>query len=310
MFNLFTLLITLVFFVFTSTFNRLFHNYYVDLIFSLKVQIVVSCLIILLVLMICKREKVPLFSFLVCFSVFFFQFYYREGENNQIPSSQNHIKVAQINVQYTNPYLKENLSELVQDGIDLLVLFEFSDQQTGLFKQVGKNKYTYGEQPIDGFPAGIGIISTFPIIYKSKLVLGRGKSALVEIKLLVNEKIVTVYALHPPSPRSQRFWALRNETLEILQKKLTNADPKEPILIVGDFNTVPWSNYFPKNTNFVTCYDQFGPYTSWSASQLMPLLTLPIDHCMHSKALAIRQFKLNEFPGSDHQLLTYHLDII
>ena len=193
------------------------------------------------------------------------------------------------------------------DDVINKILEVILSKHKGINKASVKPEYTrFGYKEIEGFPMGIGVVSKYPIIYRQVVHIDSPKSGYAHLKLLVDEKILNVVAVHPPSPRTQALWHRRNKVLA--QVSLLLNDLKEPWLVVGDLNIVPWSNYIAINQG-KWCYTALGHYYSWTATEKGPsaLMGLPIDHCVTSPDINIHTLQVTPFVGSDHLLLDHSL---
>lgn len=305
-----TLLFTASSFVFLFPLNELVNSYLVDMLYSVKFYAAMLAILSASIMLI-SFEKRTLPFYLVLINVLFVYLHYQSLHitSNVIKTDSGNmrrISVGQINLSYNNPHLEQSLKALVGKKLDLLVLMEFSDKNRDLFLDIKGQLHSYGDRPIEGFPTGIGVLSNFPIIYKTLHVLGLGKSVIVELKLLVDDTLLTVFISHPPSPRSKSKWELRNLTLETLQRLVKQEVALGGrVITLGDFNTVPWSRHFTYFASQTSCFKQAGPYVSWSPAKILSSIGLPIDHCFVDATLKIERFRTLPFDGSDHKALLY-----
>lgn len=308
---LFALLLTATSFGFVFPLSTFVGSYFLDILDSIKFVFVFLALLLSLLLLFTKKSKtvlLHLFFANVVLVVVHVQSLGLVSKNSEIPINTQRISVAQINLNYHNQTIASSLKKIGADKLDLVVLMEFSDKNRSLFLDLKQSRYSFGDQPIEGFPTGIGVLSNYPIIYKTVHLLGRGKSSIVELKVLVNNAILNLFITHPPSPRSKEKWELRNETLDKLSKLVQQEQNKGgQILIVGDFNTVPWSSHFATLNTMSSCFKSAGAYISWSPIQTLDWIGLPIDHCFVSDHWLIEDLKTLPFEGSDHRALVYDL---
>ncbi len=72
-------------------------------------------------------------------------------------------------------------------------------------------------------------------------------------------------------------------------------------MVLGDFNTTPWNYYFQKFLKESGLRDSsqgFGPQPTWP--NFSRLLSIPIDHCLHSAEIVIVGRQIGPDVGSDH----------
>lgn len=97
------------------------------------------------------------------------------------------------------------------------------------------------------------------------------------------------------------FNIFHNETLHLINSIITKSDTKN-ILILGDFNSAPYSNHFKKFTNlidFKTYYNPLKPYNTWP-SFLPNFLRIQIDNFLFKGNFKITNISVGKNFKSDH----------
>ncbi|SFC96533.1 endonuclease/exonuclease/phosphatase family protein [Pseudoalteromonas denitrificans] len=222
-------------------------------------------------------------------------------------------QVIQANLSYYNENLPQVFSEFNDIDPDFVFLFEFNDKKRDEFALYANGKHMYGYEEIQGFPAGIAVVSKLPIVF-SHLHEFNGKSAkILELKLFDKNlnHVIQIYLLHPPSPRNENNWRIRNQLFVELQSLIKNSAHKS-ILIAGDMNVSPWSYYYPKFSGFSPCYQGQFKFKSWQYKNTLPmsLITSLIDHCFYNSGLNLKKYDHINIDGSDHQALVYQLQLM
>ncbi|WOC27864.1 endonuclease/exonuclease/phosphatase family protein [Pseudoalteromonas sp. N1230-9] len=217
------------------------------------------------------------------------------------------IKVAQLNLQYSNPNLANIITnQFIEKQNDIVVLFEFNDTQRHMLDELNTKYHLFGYAEVEGAPFGIIVISKLPIVQRQIKRFDNPKLGYVKLSFLHNNVMLNSVFLHPPSPRTQSLWSQRNLVLSEVAKEISKL--KGSWLVAGDFNTVPWSRFFINNKS--SCFNHTGFYTTWSLkNQLSDLkvLGLPIDHCLVSEDVSLSNVGVSSVNGSDHKLLHYEL---
>jgi endonuclease/exonuclease/phosphatase (EEP) superfamily protein YafD len=73
------------------------------------------------------------------------------------------------------------------------------------------------------------------------------------------------------------------------------------LIVCGDFNTVSWSAQFRDFSRSAGLTDVFrGAWHGYSWPSWSPLLAVPLDHCLISNGLAVRDRHFGPSMGSDH----------
>ena len=116
---------------------------------------------------------------------------------------------------------------------------------------------------------------------------------------------INLHTLHPPSPRNESLWQVRNKTLYQLKHALKASSLKNS-LVIGDLNISKHSSRIKllnqgMNTQFINSWPK-KPY-------VFAFLGLVIDHLWVSKPANIctRQ-RINKFSWSDHYAIKSKVD--
>jgi endonuclease/exonuclease/phosphatase (EEP) superfamily protein YafD len=116
----------------------------------------------------------------------------------------------------------------------------------------------------------------------------------------VHHENVAILGIHPLAPTTEERSALRNAQLGFAQE--WSAEQEGPHVVVGDFNSTPWSFAFrPLQANNVRRHSQkgFGLDASFPTMSFFAF-RVPIDHLLHSEELVVADRRLGPALGSDH----------
>lgn len=130
--------------------------------------------------------------------------------------------------------------------------------------------------------------------------LGDAREPVVRVETALGGEPVVVYAVHPMSPTSEVRARLRDETLAAL----TDAVRREtaPVVVIGDLNATPWSSTFralAKEARLIDSMRGNGLQPSWPNASFV--LSIPIDHALHTDELTTSSRGLGPDLGSDHR---------
>ena len=115
----------------------------------------------------------------------------------------------------------------------------------------------------------------------------------------INGTPLHLIGAHLLAPTHSAYFNMRNDHLEELAS--TAQRLPEPVMLIGDLNTSTWSPYFADLKQASGLKDGrpgFGIQATWPVR--FPLLRIPIDHCLVSPAIAIRDWARGPDIGSDH----------
>ena len=113
--------------------------------------------------------------------------------------------------------------------------------------------------------------------------------------------MLSVVTVHPRPPLRRHDFRHRNEQLRDAAS-MVRALPM-PKILVGDFNTSPWSPYYTqliRHTGLVNARQGFGLLPTWPAFLSWPFLMIPIDHCLVSSDIRVIALSTGRNIGSDH----------
>lgn len=157
-------------------------------------------------------------------------------------------------------------------------------------------------------PEDIAVFSRIPL--ENPTLFGSEQHSISATITVNNHKalLVTTHPL-PPLPRLAKF---RNAELKQVTDYVKNQ--KAPVVLIGDLNTTMWSPYYKRlksKTGLKNARQGFGILPTWPAptqfarthpaiAALKPLLWIPIDHCLVSPEIQIRDIRVGANIDSDH----------
>lgn len=107
------------------------------------------------------------------------------------------------------------------------------------------------------------------------------------------------FMVHPTSPTSAPEWRWRNRIYRHLAEFCQ--EQQDPILMLGDFNSTPWSPLFRdlvRDSGLRQPGTRLVPRPTWPAG--WPLIGIPIDHFLISPGLTALSERVGPNVGSDH----------
>lgn len=110
-----------------------------------------------------------------------------------------------------------------------------------------------------------------------------------------------VFCVHPPppSPTEEETSKERDGDLMCIAKRVKEI--KKPVLVIGDFNTVSWSNVsvlFRKKSGLIDGRSGRGVLATFHAKYWF--FRAPLDLVFHSTSIFLKELNVLEYFGSDH----------
>ena len=204
--------------------------------------------------------------------------------------------VLNVNVNSTNGKHAEIIAAIAAARPDLVSIIELSTAfDAALEAAAGDLSHRYTLPARGNF--GIGIVSRYPISRAASLSLGETFAIDSTVELPSGQ--LRFLAVHLVPPMGETLARERNRQLERLAD-YAEAAP-EPLLVCGDFNLTPYSPMFRRFADEANLRDtRLGRGLGISWPTFMPLLGIPIDHCLIRGPIEAKSVSHLERIGSDH----------
>ena len=215
-----------------------------------------------------------------------------------VSHEEKSLRVVFANVWWFNHAYQRIARFLKEAAADIVVLEEISEQGLTALKQHGL-EYPFSKMAVRSDAFCMVLLSRLPLEEATSISLGVAGVPSIVARVRVGSTRLTLMATHPWSPMTRQHAAWRNEQLERLAEFA--AQQEGPVMLVGDLNTTSWTAVFRRFLRRSRLRDSrqgFGMQPSWPA--FVPLLRIPIDHCLVSAEVAVRRRVLGPAIGSDH----------
>ena len=283
-------------------------NYAADLIRSFRFQLLAICLLLGITLLLLRALKLSLII-LIMSGLCLHPWYSNSNiTTDRKTNYSTQINIKQINLSYLNQHVENQFKDIITQQWDILILQEFNDRNRNLLQPFLKHAHLFGYKEVEGSPYGIVVVSRLPILLKQQVRIDGDRLGYIKLQFLIAEKIITGFIAHPPSPRTEQKWQNRNLILNNL-KNVVNKTPS-PWFISGDLNTVPWSHFYYWQSHN-SCYNTLPGYVTYSPLGFIrsTFTSFAIDHCIVDASSEIDNVQVSDFKGSDHQLLSFTINI-
>jgi endonuclease/exonuclease/phosphatase (EEP) superfamily protein YafD len=219
----------------------------------------------------------------------------------------SHLRILLSNV-HTRNRRSADLVQLVRlEKPDILVLQEVNDRWMQEMKPLDALFPHSKEIPrSDNF--GIAVLSRLPLVQASELTLGNGDVPSILAEVSLDGQTVSILATHPLPPGSHETSEQRNSQLAAIGA--ATRQYSTPVILIGDLNVTMWSPYYSRliqESGLVNARKGFGVVPTWPAQ--VPILKIPIDHCLVSADIRVADIRTASAFGSDHLPLVVDLAI-
>jgi endonuclease/exonuclease/phosphatase (EEP) superfamily protein YafD len=214
-------------------------------------------------------------------------------------ANASQLRVMQLNVHTSNRNHQAVIKTILDENPDIVGLIEVNQRWLSALAPL-HHRYPYRiEDPReDNF--GIALFSRLPIENLRLRPLDGETVQMISGEFFLGQVPVTVAVAHLLPPMGPRYSARRNRQFLRMAELLRQPDDRE-IILLGDLNSSPWSPFFrglELSAGINNGAQGFGLQLTWPVS--MPLLRIPIDHCLLSSGLRATGFKVGPPVGSDH----------
>lgn len=206
------------------------------------------------------------------------------------------FRLVSFNVWFRNPDMAQVAEYMEKSQADAVVLLELTAPQAEALLPLVP---TYPHYHMDTSRMGAAVFTKWPVISADSVPLAQGGAIAARMMLDWHGTPVSVLGVHlnwPLGPRNSQF---RNQELNSLVA--FSKAQRGPLLVAGDFNLTPWSEYFSDALEQSGLHDAalgFGLARSWP-SQFAPV-GIRIDHCLLSRHWRSMATSVGPALGSDH----------
>ncbi len=193
----------------------------------------------------------------------------------------------------------ERLKKIIK-GADpeILLIMEMTDDMESELSSVLKNYQNVLSTSVrDGFRICLYSKSKF---HTQNITLhGPGDTPLLHVHIQLDGVGYDVFAAHPKPALNKDWYDERHayfKEVELIIKKISG-----PVIVLGDFNSVPWEEHFVKflhNTNLKSTVEGYGYNMTWPV--FFPLLGIPMDHILITRDEKYTGLSVGPYIGSDH----------
>ena len=165
-----------------------------------------------------------------------------EANSSTIVEDSNTLKLFSANVLQKNKDYQIVLNQISEKNPDVVLLMETDQSWKNAIHTHLADKYPYQLlKPLD---------NTYGMLFYSQLPISNKKIRfLVDEEIPSMEAVITLpggaqfqlYAIHPTPPMPQHSPMSSDRDTEMMQTAFTITDREIPVIVVGDFNDVPWS---------------------------------------------------------------------
>jgi endonuclease/exonuclease/phosphatase (EEP) superfamily protein YafD len=215
-------------------------------------------------------------------------------------TSDRQIRVMVSNVLTSNQRYEDFIDYVRSENPDILVILEMDltwQQQIQPLKSL--LPYSIEQPQQDNF--GIALFSKIPPIDPQVQYWGKGAVLVPSLtaNITIRDRVVSLIATHPVPPLNDEYSISRNSQMNEIADYVRQVGNEA--IVMGDLNMSMWSPYYRKfidRANLKNTRQGFGIQPSWPTN--LPLLQIPIDHCLVTANIKTSKNRIGQDIGSDH----------
>ena len=219
------------------------------------------------------------------------------GSGHGIGEGAERMEVVVFNVGISNPMRAEVASWIAEEEPDVVFIFESSFEWEDTIRSADLPLQIVTIVP-RGRIAGVTVLAN-PALRPGKVEVSvRGEAAALSVDL--GAERIEVLGIHPPSPTSE-LRSLRRDQM-LLEAATWVQSRSGEVVVVGDFNATQWSHAFRslrRRGGLVDTMRGSGLQPSWPEG--WGLLSIPIDHVLHTPGLGSEDRRTGPANGSEHR---------
>ncbi|MDB4293550.1 endonuclease/exonuclease/phosphatase family protein [Maribacter sp.] len=222
--------------------------------------------------------------------------------NSATTNSKKNVSIYTANVLQDNDDADKLLSDMANLDADVVLYTETNEKWRSMLTKVMDSTYAYKiEIPLEN-TYGMLLFSKLPLYETKVRYLIEDTIPSITAKLLLPSKdTLQLFAIHPAPPTPQHNPSSVDRDAEMMKVALFSRKSRLPMVVMGDFNDVAWSEttaLFQKASGLLDLRKGRGFYSTYNAKNF--LMRWPLDHIFTSPDFRVIAVQRGENVGSDH----------
>ncbi|WP_235297694.1 endonuclease/exonuclease/phosphatase family protein [Portibacter marinus] len=235
----------------------------------------------------------------------------KDISDTEMPQPENDIKLYTANVLQTNESYQLVIDQIKAYDPDVVLLTETNWKWQKEINDAIFDQYAYNKQmPLNNF-YGMLMYSKFEMLDPEVKFLVSDSIPSIHTKLkMPSGDTIQFYAIHPTPPMPQHNPTSTDRDAEMMKIALKAMDSKYPVIVMGDFNDVAWSNttqLFEQVSGLLDLRKGRGLYNTFDAENI--LLRWPLDHIFISEEFRLIKMDRGGKIDSDHFPVFTHVNL-
>lgn len=220
-----------------------------------------------------------------------------------LPNFQTGDIIQNKDVLSVNAYQKNHDPKALAKTISManpqvLLIMEMTEKlENALHEKLAAYPYRLKSPVRDGFE--IWLLSKTPLEDTRITKHCPSETPLLSARVNIRGKDYRVFSAHPKPALNKHWYMERQAYFDEVEKVVAQADL--PVLMLGDFNAVPWEKRFTEflhKTNLKSTLEGHGYKVTWPV--YFPVMGIPMDHILITRNAEYNHLRTGPYVGSDH----------
>ena len=252
-------------------------------------------------------DYIYLLALLGCFifqgiKIYPYTFLATKQVGNSALSEKTNLKIFEANVLQKNTDTQALLEQVKKENADLLLFTETDKNWQRAIVQGIDSSYRYSvEVPLNN-TYGMLMYSKFKLQNSEVKYRVEGNIPSINTEIILpGGHLVVLYAIHPTPPDPQHKSSSSDRGTAMMKTALLLMDAKSPVLVLGDFNEVAWSQnvtLFQRISSLLDVRVGRGLYNTFDAKSTF--MRWPLDQVFVSEHFRLKELHVGGYTGSDH----------
>lgn len=217
-------------------------------------------------------------------------------------NAKTNLSIYAANVLQNNENKKLVIQDATLKSADVLLFTETNQNWTEKLNESFHGHYEYQiEVPLEN-TYGMTMYSKYELFEPMVKYMVEDTIPSIHTKLILPTKdTIQIFAIHPAPPTPQHNPSSVDRDAEMMKVAMLTRSSKYPVVVMGDFNDVAWSEtteLFQRVSGLLDSRKGRGLYNTYNADSY--IMRWPLDHVFSSAAFRVIDIKVGEDIGSDH----------
>jgi endonuclease/exonuclease/phosphatase (EEP) superfamily protein YafD len=218
------------------------------------------------------------------------------------------LTVVNLNISTRDDHYSQITDYLLTTDADLVALIEVRQDMLDHLERTLSDEYPYIYAEPSRWTLGLAFLSKTPFTHTRTVPFESNGRQFLDVGIEWEDQSITFYSVHPYPPIMPQWAQSRNAEYTQFADRAANVDA--PLVLVGDFNAVPWSypvQQIQATTDLRPANLGYGVRPTWTFARF---IQAPLDYLLVSDAIEVVGYEIGPAVGSDHRPVVARLRLV